>query len=319
MISLRLGPADLGRVRFAERPHPAGTAVLASQVLWGRGPRGGGVAADALRHLLPARGMVPDFLTPYAGLDSVEVGLDAIRSTPRRQVQTDVARAYAQLPATPWRRRLAAGDRDAVELLASALGVWFEAVLRPHWTGLALAHRRYADRAARAWARSGVDGVLGGLHPAVRWCPPVLEIDTWWSGDLSGTGEGLVLVPSPYAGSRPRVLVEPGRPALLVYPVPAPPGVPNPLAGRFRPGPSTTGGDPLARLVGRTRAAVLRHLGEPGPHTTTTLARAAHISLPSASEHAATLRAAGLLTSERGGGAVVHRLTPLGVELLIGA
>jgi DNA-binding transcriptional ArsR family regulator len=295
MITLRLSPADLGRARFVSGPHPVGAAVLASQVLRGA------TAPGPLRHLLPARGMLPDFVTPYRGVDSVEAGLDAIRATPRRRVRADVARAYAHLPATPWRRRLADGDRDAVELLASAVSAWFDAALRPQWDDIVLAHRRWVDRAARRWAVSGVDGVLGGLHPAVRWRAPVLEVDTWWSADLDGTGDGLLLAPSPFAGPRPRLLVEPGRPALLVFP-----GAPPPAAG----------GDALPRLLGRTRAAVLRRLGEPGRHTTTALATAAAISLPSASEHAAALRAAGLLTSEREGGAVVHRLTPLGVELL---
>jgi DNA-binding transcriptional ArsR family regulator len=382
VIRLRLSSADLGRVRFVTRPHPVGAAALASQVL--RGAH----APGPLRHLLPARGLLPDFVTPYQGLDSVEAGLDAIRSTPRRRVRADVARAYAHLPATPWRRRLADGDREAVELLASALGGWFDAELRPQWGDVTLAHRRWVDRAAHQWALSGVDGVLNGLHPAVRWRAPVLEVDTWWSADLAGSGEGLLLTPSPFAGPRPRLLVERGRPALLVFPVtppaggvdaaqvgdaglaergspPAEPGRTRPVAppaaaggdalaplrertkpaaagssdaqaplhGRTRPAaatgahalaplhertkPAAAGsGDALAALVGRTRAAVLRRLGEPGRHTTTALARATGISLPSASEHAAALRAAGLIASEREGGAVVHRLTPLGVELL---
>ncbi|GAA4455250.1 winged helix-turn-helix domain-containing protein [Phytohabitans houttuyneae] len=291
---MRLTPADLGRVRLVPRPHPVGAAVLASQALRGT------AAPGPLRHLLPARGMLPDFVTPYQGLDSLEAGLDAIRATPRRRVRADVARAYAHLPATPWRRRLAAGDRDAVELLASALRAWFDKQLRPQWNDLELAHRRWVDRAAREWAVSGVDGVLGGIGPSVRWSSPVLEMESWWSADLAGSGEGLVLAPSPFAGPRPRLLVEPGRPALLVFAV-APPAAADTEA--------------LARLLGRTRAEVLRRLGEPGRHTTTALAKAAGISLPSASEHAAALRAAGLLSSEREGGAVVHRLTPLGVEV----
>ncbi|MFV2115538.1 winged helix-turn-helix domain-containing protein [Micromonospora sp. LOL_025] len=44
--------------------------------------------------------------------------------------------------------------------------------------------------------------------------------------------------------------------------------------------------------------------------------RAVGISISSASEHAGALRAAGLVSSVRDGGAVLHRLTPLGVELL---
>jgi DNA-binding MarR family transcriptional regulator len=77
-----------------------------------------------------------------------------------------------------------------------------------------------------------------------------------------------------------------------------------------------SGADPLGRLLGTTRAVVLRRLAEPGRHTTTALGRHAGISTSSASEHAATLRAAGLVNSDRAGGAIVHQLTPLGVHLL---
>ncbi|WP_406037902.1 hypothetical protein [Micromonospora sp. NBC_00898] len=55
--------------------------------------------------------------------------------------------------------------------------------------------------------------------------------------------------------------------------------------------------DPLGRVLGATRAAVLRRLAEPGRHTTTALARAV----------------------DHTGGAVRHRLTPLGLHLLGGA
>lgn len=257
-----------------------------------------------LRHLLPGRGLLPDFVTPYQGLDSVAAGIDAIRATPKRRVRAEVSRAYAHLPTTPWRRRLAAGDRDAVDLLASAVAAYVRAVLRPQWTELTLAHRRQVDRVARAYGVSGVDAVLGGLHPAIRWRPPVLEIDSWWSADITGTGAGVLLVPSPFAGLRPRLLVEPGRPALLVFPAPV----------LLTSVPAE--GDPLPRLLGRTRAAVLRGLAEPGDHTTTTLSRRTGISIPSASEHTATLRAAGLVASRRIGGSVLHTLTPLAVLLL---
>ncbi len=312
MISLHLATADLGRVRFVEEPHPVGNAVLACQVL--AHPRAATLmptlaarsraATGPLRHLLPGHGLLPDFLTPYQGLDSVAAGIDAIRATSKRRVRAEVSRAYAHLPTSPWRRRLAAGDRDAVDLLASAVAAYFTTVLRPQWTELRLAHRRQVDRAARAYGISGVEAVLGGLHPAIRWRPPVLEIDSWWSADITGTGAGLLLVPSPFAGLRPRLLVEPGRPALLAYP------------GAALLTSVATEGDPLARLLGRTRAAVLRGLAEPGDHTTTALSRAAGISVPSASEHTAALRATGLVSSRRDGGSVLHTLTPLAVLLL---
>ncbi|MEV0610657.1 helix-turn-helix transcriptional regulator [Polymorphospora rubra] len=313
MISLRLDEADLRRIRFGDRPHPVGTAIMACQAL--RDPALAGLmpalavrtaavaeATRPLRHLLPARGLLPDFLTPYVGLASLDAGLDEIRATPRDRVRAEVSRAYTNAPASLWRRRFADGDPQLLDLVTVALRLYFDAVLAPDWPHLELAHRGAVARAAETYALAGVDGLLAGLHPAIRWRPPVLEVDTWWDADLAGTGEGLLLVPSPLAGLRPRVLVEPGLPVLLVYPAPT--------------GSAASGADPLTRLLGRTRAAVLRHLAQPGRHTTTTLGRHARVSVSSASEHASALRAAGLVASDRVGGAVVHRVTPLGYRLL---
>ena len=135
----------------------------------------------------------------------------------------------------------------------------------------------------------------------------MLEVRTWWDGDLPGTGHGIILLPSPLAGPRPRVLVEQGYPILLVYPVVMP----------ARGAPADD--DALGRLLGVTRALVLRRLATDGGLTTTVLSRAVGISLSSASEHASALRTAGLVTSEREGGAVRHHLTALGAERCCGA
>jgi DNA-binding transcriptional ArsR family regulator len=71
----------------------------------------------------------------------------------------------------------------------------------------------------------------------------------------------------------------------------------------------------VERLIGRTRAAVLRRVARVGRHTTSTIARDLRISVSSSSEHLSALRAAGLVSSERSGGAVVHRATALGTRL----
>lgn len=318
MLRLHLGPADLCRVRFADRLHPVGTTMLACQALHdptvaGMAPdlaeragaaTGVSAAASSLRHLLPSRGRLPDFLTPFDGLESVAAGLAAIRATPAHRVRTEVTAAYAKVTATPLRRRFAAADPAVLDLFGRAIDAWFGAVLAPHWSELAATHRRQVADAAHRLALRGLDGLFDGLHPAIRWRPPVLEVRTWWGGEVTGTGQGLLLLPSPVAGPRPRVLVAPDRPVLLVYPVAMPRRAVEP------------GADPLGRVLGATRAAVLRRLAEPGRHTTTALARAVAISLSSASEHATALRAAGLITTDRAGGAVRHRLTPLGAHLL---
>jgi DNA-binding transcriptional ArsR family regulator len=75
-----------------------------------------------------------------------------------------------------------------------------------------------------------------------------------------------------------------------------------------------TTGQPLADLLGRTRAAVLGAVAD-GP-STSELARRLGISVASASQHAATLRQAGLIDTHRAGPSVLHTLTPLGADLL---
>jgi len=99
---------------------------------------------------------------------------------------------------------------------------------------------------------------------------------------------------------------------VLVYPVePDPAGILGRLQGR--PG---TASRQLVKLLGRTRATALEIIG--AGCTTTELAGRLGVSLASASEHAATLRDAGLVHTRRHGSAVLHTLTPLGMALLDG-
>ena len=70
----------------------------------------------------------------------------------------------------------------------------------------------------------------------------------------------------------------------------------------------------LARLIGRTRAAVL-FAARTRP-TTSELAQRVGISAASASEHATVLREAGLITTHRHRNTVRHTLTRIGVDLL---
>jgi DNA-binding transcriptional ArsR family regulator len=317
MLRLWLSPGDLARIRFADRLHPAGTVLLASQAL--RQPsvaaalpalaRRVATATPALRplhHLMPAQGFVPDFLTPFEGLTSIEDGLAAIRSTPARRVRAEVTAAYAHSRASAARRRFAAADPLVLDTLVTAMRSYFHQVLAPDWPALNRTHRRLVSEAASRYALSGADGVLTGLHRGIRWQAPMLEVDAWQDGDLRLGGHGLVLVPSPFAGPRPRVLVGPDRPTLIVYPV-EPPAVPE---GR------RSAADPLAGLFGRTRSAVLIQVARPGRHTTSGIAGQVGISVSSSSEHLSALRAAGLVASRREGGAIVHSATALCRELV---
>ncbi|MFD4862481.1 MULTISPECIES: ArsR/SmtB family transcription factor [Streptomyces] len=84
--------------------------------------------------------------------------------------------------------------------------------------------------------------------------------------------------------------------------------------------PSPLGSEAHARaldaLLGATRAIVLRAVAQRPGSTTGEISRAARVAPATASHHTSVLRQAGLITTQRTGGSVHHRLAPLGESLL---
>ncbi|MGW7574664.1 hypothetical protein [Streptomyces sp. NPDC054765] len=184
--------------------------------------------------------------------------------------------------------------------------------IAPYWPRI-FGHLE-ADRNARAQIilSGGINQLLGTLHPAIRWVPPVLEVP--------GNGEdvklettGLLLAPAFFLSARAPLVVEQreGRPLLLSYPIP----VRQEWSGELW-GVSAGGEQALRALVGRTRAAVLQTLTR--TCTTTEVGERVGISTAAASQHTAVLRAAGLISTLRTLNKVQHTLTPLGGALLRG-
>ncbi|MFF4778660.1 ArsR/SmtB family transcription factor [Microtetraspora fusca] len=131
--------------------------------------------------------------------------------------------------------------------------------------------------------------------------------------ELDLRGRGLVLIPAFFCAVDPVTFYDPSLPPVLLYPVGHRPM--SFLSRVVQPTGPREG--VLHRLFGRTRAMVLRTL-EGRVRTTGEIARVLDISPASASEHASLLRDAGLVSSERRGNRVCHRLTPLGLEFLHG-
>ncbi|MEV6734737.1 MULTISPECIES: winged helix-turn-helix domain-containing protein [unclassified Streptomyces] len=158
-----------------------------------------------------------------------------------------------------------------------------------------------------------VGGLLGSLHPEIRWEAPVLTVPCAATTDLKLEGRGVVLVPTFF---RPDPLVlcdnaEPERPLVLRYPVA------HDLAAYRAVCSAAAPAEPdgaLAALLGATRARTLYAAASPAG--TAELARRTWTSPATASHHATVLRAAGLLTTERDGTGVRHALTPMGRALL---
>jgi DNA-binding transcriptional ArsR family regulator len=162
-----------------------------------------------------------------------------------------------------------------------------------------LARTRFAAVGDQAtWVRAGIGDLLNALHPRIRWQAPALEISDLPDGALRLGGRGLLVDAT---ARRLRFVPEVAQP-VLYCPVTTP--------ARAHPDHA------LSAVLGRTRAEILRLLGD-GERSTAELAEAARISPSRASQCAAALRAAGLVTTRRTGRSVRHGLTGDGRRLLI--
>ncbi|WP_328876625.1 winged helix-turn-helix domain-containing protein [Streptomyces sp. NBC_00287] len=245
----------------------------------------------------------PDFLTPFrATTDGLDAGLEAILATPGRRVRAEVARLDRIVGAPTWAARLA--ERSAREELVRLLRAYHAVAVAPYEEQV---HARVeAERAARAreLMDRGLEGMLSGLGPWVRWERPVLYADYNPSvdRDLYLDGRGMLFVPAYFLLERPISFADPGLPPVMAIPLIHEPQAPPPSRA------------PLTALLGRARAAVLHSVAHGA--TTGEIARAVGISASSASRHATALRDAGLITSRRHGASVLHTLTPVGAALL---
>ncbi|WP_460346705.1 ArsR/SmtB family transcription factor [Actinoallomurus acanthiterrae] len=278
---------------------------------WRRRVRGNpGTWARLLLPLAPNAAYFPDFLTPSGGTAALEEGIDAVLSTPVRRMRSELRLLSGHRRLPGWTTGLVHRDTTALARLGDALRSYHAMALRPFWSSVRSAVDADRDRRSRALLENGVEGMLAGFSPTMRWRAPVLECDYPVERDLHLEGRGLLLIPAFFCLRTPVALADPSLSPALVYPIEhesavAPDDVCHARAERA-----------LEALLGRTRAAVLCSIAE--GCTTTELGRRAGISVPSASQHATVLRNARLIVTRRYGSAVIHTLTPLGTELIAG-
>ncbi|WP_329467297.1 ArsR/SmtB family transcription factor [Streptomyces sp. NBC_01431] len=314
MLRLHFTTDDLLRTRFVTAPVPLMEVGLGLAMLQRNDPRMQRWRASAARRLpagtrqllelIPASGAGPLFLDPIT--TTLDEGLELVATTPGSFVQEELGRVtHTSKRFTTGMRHLLEHDRDTWRDLTRNLRQT-HAALASEECGPRIANCHAADVAWRThtMATAGLREMLAGLYPGSRWAGAVLEIDVPATTDLLLGGRGLTLLPSPIWAGRPLVGDHPDGSTLLVYPVPTP----WPLLTE------DNDGSPVAALLGRTRAATLTLLTR--PRTTRELARDLGMSEASASEHATTMRAAGLITSRRDGKAVLHHCSPLGLQLL---
>jgi DNA-binding transcriptional ArsR family regulator len=286
------GPLEFGHWRRSARQRFSGDSNL-------------GRALRPLRALIPATGYIPDFLTPPVTGGGLSAGLDQLLRTPRVQLVRELTRLAESRPVPNWAASLGRPGSDALKVLANSLGIYFRGLLEPHWPHIRTAVGNDVGVRARVLLDGGTQALLASLRPVARWNAPVLEVDYPVQRDLYLEGRGLLLVPSYFCWRRPTALADPGLDPVLVYPV-----AKTPLTV------ADGTDDGVERLLGRTRAAVLTEVAGQSARTTSEVAGAVGIALPSASYQIGVLRDGGLVASHRDGKYVLHTATPLGLRLL---
>ena len=325
MLRIHFTGQDLENIRIARSPDPLWEIVCSicrlqtkegplafdpwRRVVRARIRRGGAPrwAAQTLRTLVPYATYMPDFLTPPVEGESISLaaGIDRVLATHRRQLRGEVA-MLATAGEKPFAgAALARGDVEALRMLGYGLRTYHEAFLAPAWDRIAAAVSADVSWRSRALVTGGTRALLDTFRPMAVWRPPVLEVDYPVERDLRLEGRGLLLVPSYFCWRRPITLIDENLRPVLVYP-----------ADKAVAPVSAAADTELARLLGSTRASLLDETASHDCGTTSELAAAVGVSLPSASQQLAVLREAGLLTSRREGKHVLHTVTPLGRRLL---
>jgi DNA-binding transcriptional ArsR family regulator len=205
-----------------------------------------------------------------------------------------------------------------VRPIDSMLHTFHKAHLAPYWSPITERFDDDVDHRTATMRDQGVAAMLESLHPGLHLDGSTLYSPYPGDREVDLSGRGMILMPSVFWTGRPLLTWNPLDPAhnVLVYPA-------KPTSRRQRvlgDGGRESGHDAhepraaLAKLMGPTRAAVLGRLRH--PDTTSGIARDLGISVSSVSDHTAALRDAGLISSQRTGQSVEHRLTRLGHSLL---
>ncbi|WP_329056319.1 winged helix-turn-helix domain-containing protein [Amycolatopsis sp. NBC_01488] len=328
-MRIELTLADLVRVGLAAAADPMGELAASLQVLQRRD--GGRAAASAafnrwryrvwqglpdsaavLMWLCRPGAPIPGFLLPAAGRYELESGLAAVLETDPVSLKTALRTTPPAHDLPSWAAALADGDPAGLPRLVQAMREYHELALAPGWETVSGQVDADLGMRTQLLLHGGVDALLTGLRPLVRWDVPVLETDDRITGTVPSEGTGLLLVPTYFAVCPALVPAAPGGTPRLHYPCvrqAAPP------AG-FGHGTRKASGRALADLLGPTRAAVLTVLAV--GCSTSELAARLGVTPSAASKHASVLRRAGLIITHRERNTVLHSLTPLGNALLEG-
>jgi DNA-binding transcriptional ArsR family regulator len=315
-VTLRFGPADLLRCRFAISPMFETMSAL--RLLSPREDAGphrrwlttvdpSGLDLRPLALLQPRRGYTPDFLSPPPiGPDArFSDELKALAATDHHRVRLELRRSLADTPGaaeSPAGRWLLSSPVLVLPTLVDLVRRAWQALVEPVWPQVRGLLSADVSFQSRRLAEGGLDRLFAELHPRLRWNNGVLTREYGDDDHRDLGGEGLILVPSAFKWDQVVVITDAPWQPTVIYPA-------RGLGTLWQP-LSTDRQAALGRLIGRTRAALLIDLES--PTSTTVLAHRHALAAGTVSEHLAVLRDAGFVAGERHQYEVRYRRTPLG-------
>lgn len=328
MIRLRLGAADLARIRIGAAVSPFAETMAAAELIRGRsaGLVFGGWRRPVMGQLdSKVRPLVTIFAPGRPGLDlctlvgpvdTIGEGIDRLMSARPGQLRAEIDSIAPHHPSTAWPWMRLDTDTGLRRQLSAAVRSFHAVAIGPRWPHLRQFLQAERTSQIELLATAGIDRFLSVLcPPLIQWHPPLLHIQsmTGEPKNVDLAGRGLVITPSIFLTPRPVLSTDPcnpDAPPTLIYPAVRELDVARPLWTSARDHQA------LAILLGRTRSAALEAIS--GGCGTGELALRIGVSAPTASQHATALRRAGLITTHRSAGLVRHMLTPLGQSLLNG-
>jgi DNA-binding transcriptional ArsR family regulator len=241
---------------------------------------------------------------------TIEEQLRGLTQASPEELRSDLEEVWGNQPSPPRRVQelIAAGPRGPA-LLAEALWDYWDAVIDPFWTRMCAVLEDDVSYRVAAQMNGGLYALLEDLHPEVSLEGNLLKVDKPHHKSSTYEGHAMTLTPSVFAW--PGLLLDDGHGERfgLTY---AARGVARVWEGLNAMDRSDD--DPLAALLGRTRAAILEMTTV--PLSTTQIVRQLGPSPGSVNQHLSVLRGSGLVVSRRSGRSVLYRQTPLAQSMI---
>jgi DNA-binding transcriptional ArsR family regulator len=268
------------------------------------------VDVELLHAVAPPGKWIASSLMPGGKPDtSIESQLQALATSDPSALREDLDEVWAERGLPRRVRDLFAPGGGGLTRLSETMWDYWDAAIGPFWPRMCAVLEDDVSHRAGALVNDGLLGLLTDLHPEVSVGDGRLYIDKpHHSGGEYEAGQ-MTLTPSVFAF--PHLIVdEHAEGYRLVY---AARGVGRVWEG-LAADDTNADDDHLVSLLGRTRAAVLRHTAI--PMSTTQIAKQLDQTPGSVSQHLMVLRSAGLVRSWRSGRSVLYRQTALAASMI---